>query len=235
MGEGHIDFIIIREEFNEYELEDGLRLKVKPIVTDIVSKGSNAGFALVFDLYSKVISSLDDALPQKDRYDGTNPQFKTLKEVVNIYEIKTAIILVVYHLKELFATAERDAEGHPIFRIDGDALVNVVERPSIGRESIGHISSRDKDVFRNIFWARLCERYLKRAVSTDFIFDIEGVRRPLQEDGLGIQAVEQPFVEIMLKEIQNQDGLLEILPDQQRFRLTGRGIEYCRLLPKTNA
>jgi hypothetical protein len=57
----------------------------------------------------------------------------------------------------------------------------------------------------------------------------------LQEDGLGIQAFVPPFVEMMLKEIQNQDGLLEILPDQRRFRLTRYGIEYCRGLPKAHA
>jgi hypothetical protein len=39
----------------------------------------------------------------------------------------------------------------------------------------------------------------------------------------------------MLKEIQDQDGLIELLPDQASFRLTRGGIEYCRLLPKTNA
>jgi hypothetical protein len=72
------------------------------------------------------------------------------------------------------------------------------------------ISKRDKDVFRNIFWARVSERYLSRNTNTtEFVFDVDGVRRPIQEGGLGIQGFEQPFIEQMLREIQDQDGLID--------------------------
>lgn len=239
----HIDFTIIREDFNEYGLENGIHLKVKPIVTDIVTKGKNGGFAVVFDIFSKVISSLDEISTQS-RYDETkNIQFRPLKEVVNIYETRTAIILVVYQLDKLFPTAEQNKDSIPKFRIEGNTLVNVIKTPSIDKgvgrkaEERRPMSGWDRDVFRNIFWARLCEKYrnLKRnTAATDFIFDIEGVRRSLQEEGLGIQGFDQTFIEVILREIQDQDGLIELIPDQRRFRLTRSGIEYCRRLPETH-
>jgi hypothetical protein len=91
-------------------------------------------------------------------------------------------------------------------------------------------------VFRNIFWARLCEKYrdLRRNTElTDFVFEIEAVRRSIQEGGLGIQGFEPPFIEQMLREIQDEDKLIELISNQ-RFRLTPRGIEYCRKLPETH-
>jgi hypothetical protein len=240
MNGGHINFTIIREEFNEYELENGLHLRVKPIVTDIVTKGKDTGFAIVFDIFSKVISPLDDIANQR-KYDETKSlSFRSIKEVVNIYETKAAIILVIYRLDKLLPTTELNREGIPILRIEGNTLVNVVKRPNIGGSGGGSkdpTSHLDRDLFRNIFWARVSERYrdlIRNKASIDFIFDIEGVRRPLQEGGLEIQGFEQPFIEDMLKEIQDQDGFIELIPNQRRFHLTKSGVEYCKRLPETH-
>jgi hypothetical protein len=101
--------------------------------------------------------------------------------------------------------------------------------------SVQEKETRDRDVFRNIFWMRISQKYrdlIRNTVTTDFVFDIEGVRRSIQEGGLGIGGFEQPFIEHMLKEIQDEDGLVELMPNQTRFRLTPRGIEYCKRLPE---
>jgi hypothetical protein len=70
--------------------------------------------------------------------------------------------------------------------------------------------------------------------TTEFVFDVDGVRRPIQEGGLGIQGFEQPFIEQILREIQDQDGLIELILGQRRFRLSARGIEYPKRLPETH-
>jgi hypothetical protein len=36
-------------------------------------------------------------------------------------------------------------------------------------------------------------------IPPEFVFDVDGVRRPIQEGGLGIQGFEQPFIEQMFK------------------------------------
>lgn len=228
MNNGHIEFTIIKEEFNEYDLESGLFLRVKPIVVDLVTKGSQSGFAVIFDLFSKLVRSTYDSSGDA-KYDETKQlQFRPRKEVVNIYETQSAIILVAYQLSTIFTSNQRDNEGLPILRLEGETLFNVVDKPTRS------ISKRDKDVFRNVFWTMISERYrdlIRNTNTTDFVFDVDGITRPIQEGGLGINGFEQPFIEQMLREIQAQDGLIELIPGQRRFRLSPQGIEYCRRLP----
>jgi hypothetical protein len=264
--EGHVDFTTIREGFYEYELEDGLHLRVKPTVIDVITKivsnenagsgsGIRSGLTLIFEVFSKVISSLDDLSRQYTYEENKSIRFRSLQTVVNLYETQSAIILFDYQLQRLFATKQRDNEGLPVFRQEGNTEVRVVQKPSMvnltgGEQNLSmeteerelterDLSERDRSIFRNIFWARVCQRYrnLRRNTdTTEFVFDVDDVTRPLQEGGLGIGGFEQPAVRIMLREIQDQDGLVELLtttPDQRRFRLTPNGIQYCRRLPVT--
>lgn len=127
MKEGHIRFIIIREDFNEYGIENDLFLRLKPIVSDMFTKGNENTVRLTFEIVSRVIMPVSS---NEVKYDQTKKlQFKPLREVINIYETDTAIILVGYQLKEVLPTNERNNEGVPILSVSGDTLVNVVEKP----------------------------------------------------------------------------------------------------------
>jgi hypothetical protein len=93
----------------------------------------------------------------------------------------------------------------------------------------------ERRVFGNIFWQRVCQKYRhlsRNTNTTEFIFDIAGVRRNVNEEGgLGILGFDEQFTEQRLREIENE-GLIELIPER-KFRLTQDGIEHCKRLPVT--
>jgi hypothetical protein len=83
--------------------------------------------------------------------------------------------------------------------------------------------------FGQIFWLRVCQRYRDLIIdttATEFAFDFADVRRPFEEGGLGIEGFDQPFIEKMLFEIQDE-GLIVINLDRRQFLLTEAGIKRC--------
>jgi hypothetical protein len=116
--EEHIGFTIIREDFNEYEIENGLHLRLKPVVSDMVRKVDKNSFVLISDLISKIIMLFKKDPSNELRYDVTKElQFRPLKETISIYETEKTIVLVVYQLERVFPTNEKNNEGTPNLRM----------------------------------------------------------------------------------------------------------------------
>ena len=90
----------------------------------------------------------------------------------------------------------------------------------------------DNKGFGNIFWQRLSQRYrhLRRNTNTtDFIFEIADIRKDTTEGGLGIEGFDEAFIEQRLHEIENE-GLVDLIHEKRKFRLTQKGIAYCELI-----
>lgn len=96
---------------------------------------------------------------------------------------------------------------------------------------------RNRRVFDNILWQRIGQKYRqisRNSNETDFIFDFEDIRRNVNDErGLGIEGFYEPFIEQRLQEIENRQGLVQIIRDRRQFRLTRDGIQYCKRLPIT--
>jgi hypothetical protein len=87
--------------------------------------------------------------------------------------------------------------------------------------------------FTNIFWQRIAQRYrylIRNTNFSQFIFSIH-IEKPLSDGGLEIEAFEPQEIQRLLLELQNE-GLIQLISDGQ-FRLTLKGIEYCKKLPET--
>jgi hypothetical protein len=133
MTENHIKFSTIREDFNEYKIENSLILRVKPILMDIIqqTKDNETGFNVVFEKVSKVIRPVEkDPIKIFKEGESHELQFVPVNEVINLYETNTMIILVGYHVDKIFSTIKNDAPNTPpdIFASD-NTLFNVVEKP----------------------------------------------------------------------------------------------------------
>jgi hypothetical protein len=59
---------------------------------------------------------------------------------------------------------------------------------------------------------------------TDFIFPVDDINKVTQEEGgFGITAYDRPYLDELLRMIQDEDMLIEVL-DEDRFRLGQGGI-----------
>jgi hypothetical protein len=81
----------------------------------------------------------------------------------------------------------------------------------------------------------LCNKYyyLKtKEGKTEFVFDIDDLKKPVQEGGFEIKGFDKkPHLVKLLRKIQDEDGYLEVKGG--KFILLERGIEHCRQLYPT--
>jgi hypothetical protein len=136
----HIQFITIREDFNEYEVENGQTLRFKPSIVDlsIESKvGSNKGSQLGIKDISHVItndeidtSSMElssaEAVTEKDQV--RELKFVPNKQIINIYETQKHLILVAPFISKIFLTNKKDKTNSPILRYTYEMNINVIDK-----------------------------------------------------------------------------------------------------------
>jgi hypothetical protein len=139
MTEEHIKFSTIREDFNEYQIENRLLLKVKPVLTDIIPeiKNDETGFKTIFEKISKVIGTPEkDPLHVLEENEKYELQFIPIKEVVNLYETDKMIILVLYKVEKVFYAPKQDK--HVISATD-NTFFNFVQKPTGSTKGVAHI------------------------------------------------------------------------------------------------
>lgn len=169
--EEHIRFATIKEDFSEYEIEHGLHLRLKPIVSDMIRKGGDErAFVLVFELISRTVIPDERGFSYEPSYDVKKGlQFKPLMEAVNIYETDKRIILAIYQLEKVFPTNEKDSEGAPVLQLKGDMLVNVIEKPT--RPITGRIEEDTLEGIWSNLMSHLCRRHrtnVRNGYPTDY-------------------------------------------------------------------
>lgn len=138
----HINFNTVREDFNEYKVENGQVLKIKRILVDVIADIGNGkpktsmglkDFSHVFT--TTKIDTLDfeystpEHVTEKDQI--RELQFITLKENVNIYETKKELILINLHLQKIFLTNKKDITNSPILRYESLSTISVLDKKTL--------------------------------------------------------------------------------------------------------
>ncbi|MFL6358829.1 MAG: hypothetical protein ACJ72V_05730 [Nitrososphaeraceae archaeon] len=81
----------------------------------------------------------------------------------------------------------------------------------------------------------LCSKYYHLKTNegkTEFVFDIDDLKKALQEGGFEIKGFDKkPQLVKLLKKIQDEDGYIEV--KGSKFILLEKGIEHCRQLYPT--
>ena len=135
-----IEFTTIRDDFSEYELENGQILKAKTSVVNVVNvkdKDGKEKGGVGLQPFTHVItpSNLErygieytkGVATEKDQVKELN--FKTKREVMNIYETKKSVILVGFKMEKIFLTNKVNDRNEPILRFQSKNALNVIDKP----------------------------------------------------------------------------------------------------------
>lgn len=143
MNKEHIFFTTIREDFNEYDVENGQTLRMKIILSDLFvvvnkdgTKSTQAGFkevSLVFANKEIDTSNLQLSSPEKvtEQDEIKTLGFQTIKEVVNIYETQHLLMLLYPRVTNISLTDKKSAEGEPILRYHTSVTFNNINKGSL--------------------------------------------------------------------------------------------------------
>jgi len=143
MAKTHLDFTTIREDFNEYHVENGQILKVKTLLTNISveiredgTKSSHLGlkdFSTVVTNIPIDTSNLESAsaelVTEKDHIKEL--KFERVKEIVNIYETKGFLILLALRVINVFLTNKKDNTDSPILRYTHNTTISLIGKDTL--------------------------------------------------------------------------------------------------------
>jgi len=141
----------IKEEFNEYELEDGSVLRVKQVAISFLlseeeqteSKGIKKVNTLAnFQLVTGVIPTgelkleIQEKTPElievvtKDKF-VKELSFKQITDNLNFYETDELVIIVRTVLNKVYLTSLKDNVGYPRYHIEAAASAEVLQKDGI--------------------------------------------------------------------------------------------------------
>jgi len=136
---------VIREEFNEYVLEDGNTLRVKQVIISFVltddEKQDDKGGKLVkiisnFHLVSGIVMG-GEFTPQKqeikedtitDEDIVKEVKFEEKKDFLNIYETDEFLLFVRTVLISVHLAKQKDSIGQPRYRVSAKAILEPIQK-----------------------------------------------------------------------------------------------------------
>ena len=142
----------IKEEFDEYELENGLTLRLKQVLvtfgmTDDIQTDEKGGKFVKtvanFQLVAGVIPTKevdtsdlkpigDKGIPPSER--GEKLGFTPKMTYTNIYETDEAVLFVNTELANVYSTPYKDKIGNPMYHVEANAILTAQPKPT--KESI---------------------------------------------------------------------------------------------------
>jgi len=138
-----VDYTTIREEFSVYEIENGQILKAKVSLVDLFNLPDENNVPrgkISIQGYSYVITPPDidttgmevTNLPVTEKDQAKELKFKTIKEAINIYETKKAIILIGLKMEKIFLTNKLNQKKEPILRYQSVNGIDAIQKPDFG-------------------------------------------------------------------------------------------------------
>jgi hypothetical protein len=140
MNKEHIPFVTVREDFCEYRVDNGQILKMKVILTDIAvetteddKKSSLLGikdFSALITENEIDTSKMEYSTPEQitDKDVVSELSYKTVREVVNIYDTQKVLILVAPRVLKIFSTNKKDRSNAPLIRYTYKTGLHTVEK-----------------------------------------------------------------------------------------------------------
>jgi len=139
MTREHINFTSIREDYNVYDLANGLKLRLKiPITTihnETIGNETKGNFGIQVVSAVEVPDEFDTSdLKLTDREVTDQDIVKELritqrKEVVNIYETEKSFIVMAIHVNKISMTDKKIKDGSPALRFNYDTAVTSYLKP----------------------------------------------------------------------------------------------------------
>lgn len=132
-----VDYATIREDFSVYECENGQIFRIKTTITNIVKDEETKKSAIDFKDISSVTTPIQ--IDTSEYEESTAEQvtseheikelnFKSIKEVINIYETEKSLIVLYPVVEKIFLTNKKDKQGAPILRYHSKNSINVIDK-----------------------------------------------------------------------------------------------------------
>lgn len=137
-----IDYESIRQDYTEYKIDNGLRLKVMMVIESIINEGDgDAKVGKITSFISSIVVAPHDFDASKLK-EQTGPitnddqkdelPFERIKEVINIYETAKYIILLGIKVIKIFGTTLKDSSGKPILQYEYKSSFRAIKKPVVG-------------------------------------------------------------------------------------------------------
>jgi hypothetical protein len=240
MNVEHINFNTIREEFNLYEIENGQVLRAKQIVTDIVvetAEDNKKMTRLAIKDVSFVIADVNkidtsnfetstpDKVTEKDQLNEL--RFRPIKEVINIYETDSTLLILSSKVQKVFLTNKKDNTGVPIIRYEASAGINVLSKDTLNIISPQHstpiLTKSELPVYSERFLCELCKQ-------TNHVLERSCKKRDVY-NGLRLGAFLEKGIPYLIDEIVRElivKGMITYSENSDEIRLTPEGLEKCK-------
>ena len=139
----------IREEFDDYLLDDGNTLRIKEVLvgfgfTDKIEKKEGKAIAKAFFNVKQIVGIIPTAdvdtgnletttqqITTKDRIEKID--FKPLKTSLNFYETDEFLIIVRSKLNEIWTTRFKDPNNVPIYSINSQSSVDAPNKSTLAQ------------------------------------------------------------------------------------------------------
>ena len=140
----NIKFNIIKEDFNEYKIENGQILKFKSFPVDISKEQDKDGFFVGVKDFSHVITPIEldtSSLQYSKLSDITDKdeikelKFTTIKESINVYETEKVFIFICSKIGKVILTNKKDKTGNPILRFTHSFILNTVNKSTLNQQT----------------------------------------------------------------------------------------------------
>jgi hypothetical protein len=143
MDKKHIPFITLREDYNEYEVENGQVLKLKLSLVDITAsnnKGDDKASFLGIKSVAHVITDVKidtsaleyssaEQVSEKDNVKEL--RFRTIKQVISVYETTKHLVMIAPSVEKIFETNKKDKTNSPILRYTYATGIDAYEKESL--------------------------------------------------------------------------------------------------------
>jgi hypothetical protein len=241
MNVEHINFSTIREDFSIYEIEDGLVLRTKQIVTDIVVETTednrkmtrlairDVSFVVATDVNKIDTTNFEvstaDNVTEKDQINEL--KFRNLKEVINIYETDSALLFLTSKVQKIFLTNKKDNVGVPILRHETLTGFNLLSKDTLNVQpplySAPILTKSELDIYSERFLCELCKQ-------TNRMLETSRRKRDVY-DGLRLGAFLEKGIPQVIDEIV-QDLIIKDMiaygDNRDEIRLTFKGLSKCK-------
>ena len=136
----NVGYTTIREDFSEYECENGQILRAKATIANMIEKTDDEGkkkSTLGFQEISSVVTpnpidtSDYEFMPTEQvsqEHVTGELSFKTITEIINIYETENSVIILAPIMEKILLTNKKDKDGNPILRYVLKRGISIIDK-----------------------------------------------------------------------------------------------------------
>lgn len=136
-----VDYTTLHEKFTDYECDNGLILRHKPVLAAVHVTNDFPSALDIKQTYTTIVNkkkphAKQTLLINEHEKKGRNLKWKPVKPTINIYETDTHILFMHSVITKIFLTEKVDENGHPKLGYTSKNIINVIAKDVFTKEKI---------------------------------------------------------------------------------------------------